>query len=488
MSTGPSAAGPAPRHVAGSATQGGGAEARIGLWDCISIIVGIVIGVSIFKVPGLIFSNVSGPWVGLAAWLLGGALSLIGALCYAELATAYPKMGGDYAYLTRAYHPAAGFLFGWGRLSAIQTGSMGALAYVFADYAVRLFGGSDADLKSQAVWFALGAVVVLTLINLLGVMFGKGAQNVLTAAKVLGLLGILVAGFLWGKGGAFTIGHPVKNPDFGFAMILILYAYGGWNDSALVAAEVREPRRNLPRALLLGTVAITVIYLLVNLAYLAGLGFDGIRNTWVPAADVLKPMLGEWGSKGMCLLVILSALGALNGVILTGSRVHAAVGADYRLFAALGRWHRRSGAPVWALITQGAVTILMILAVGTEAGRNAFDQALSALGAGKVPWEKYFGGFDTLVAGTAPVFWLFFLLSGVSVIVLRLRDRAVERPFRVPLFPVFPIVFCLTCGYMLYSSVTYAEQVSLFGLVPLAVGVPLYLLSGGPGSGTARGS
>ncbi len=461
-----------------AADQGGGLSARIGLWDCISIIVGIVIGVSIFKVPSLIAQNVVSPWVMLGAWLLGGALSVIGALCYAELATAYPKMGGDYAYLTRAYHPSAGFLFGWARLSAIQTGSMGALAYVFADYAVRLFGGQDAQVASYAAWLAGAAVVALTVLNLLGVVIGKTAQNVLAGLKVLSLLGILVAGFLWGKGGAFVVQKLVEKPDFGFAMILILYAYGGWNDAAFVAAEVRDPRRNIPRALLLGTAAITGIYLLVNLAYLVGMSFEGLRTTGTPAADVLKGALGEWGSKGMCILVMVSALGALNGTILAGSRVHAAVGADYGLFAALGRWHRRSGAPIWALLIQGAVAILMILAVGTEAGRNAFDKALSALGAGKVPWQKYFGGFDTLVAGTAPVFWLFFLMTGLSVFALREKDRGGDRAFVVPLYPLLPFAFCVMCLWMLYRSLIYAEQVALFGLMPLAIGVPLYFISG----------
>jgi len=457
-----------------AADQGGGVSAQIGLWDGVSIIVGIVVGTSIFKMPPSIFSNVSGPWVGLGAWLLGGALCVVGALCYAELATTYPHAGGDYAWLKRAYGSSSAFLFAWAQLVAVLTGSIGVMAYAFADYATKLTGGSP----SQAVGFAIAAVVSLSVVNLLGVVIGKGAQNVLTLAKVLGLLGIVVAGFFWGQGGAFTVEKPMGGPGFGLAMIFILYAYGGWNDAAFVAAEVRDHHRNIPRVLLLGTAGVMGIYLLVNLAYLVGLGFEGLRKAGqAPAADVLARMLGKGGANAMCILVMLSALGAVNGLILTGSRVFAALGADHRVFAMLGRWHPTRGTPVWSLVLQGLVAIVMILAVGTVAGRTAFDSALSSMGLGVVPWEDYYGGFETLVAGTAPVFWLFFLAVGLALFALREKDHGIGRPFTVPCYPLFPFVFCLTCVYMLHSSLTYAGWLSLFGLVPLALGVPLYFAS-----------
>jgi amino acid transporter len=444
------------------------------VWDAVSIIVGIVVGTAIFKTPQLVFMNVTGPWAGLGCWLLGGVLALIGSLCYAELATTYPRMGGDYVLLTRAFGRWVGFLFGWAQLAVILTGSIGTMAYAFADYACALWS-LDAG---WGVWLAVGAVVGLTLLNLAGVIFGKIAQNLLTVVKVLGLVGIVIAGFAWGGGVAAWAGEkPVTNPSFGLAMVFVLYAYGGWNDAAFVAAEVRDRHRNMPRALLLGTGGIMVIYLLVNAAYLWGLGFDRVRESSAPAADVLGLAFGERGAQGMSLLVMLSALGAMNGLIFTGARIYAGLGADHWIFGWLGRWNARRGSPVLSLLAQAAVTLLLIVVVGTAAGQAAVDGTLSAAGIGALPWAKYFGGFNTLVAGTAPVFWLFFLLTGIALFVLRIKDRGKVRPFSAPLFPLEPILFCAMCLYMLYSSVTYAGGLSLLGLVPLAIGLPLYGIS-----------
>ncbi len=446
--------------------------ARLGLGDAVSIIVGIVVGVSIFRASPLVFQNVSGPWMGLAAWGLGGVLSFIGALCYAELATTYPRIGGDYVYLSRAYGRWVGFLFGWAQLTVILTGSIGAMAYAFADYAVPLFGLAS----HWTAWLAVAAVTTLTLLNLCGVVFGKVMQNVLTLAKVLGLLGLMVAGLAFGSG-SWEPTQPISGPGFGLAMVFVLYAYGGWNDAAFVAAEVRHRDRNLPLALLLGITGITLLYLLINIAYLKGLGLEGLRGSSAPAADVLQNVVGPWGGKAIRLLVMISSLGAINGLIFTGARVYAALGADHRVFALLGRWNQRLGAPVWSLITQGVITLVLIMAVGTEGGRNTVDAGLRAIGLRGLPWEQYFGGFDTLVAGTAPVFWIFFLLTGVSLFVLRWKDPTRERKFKAPLYPLTPLVFCLMCGYMLYSSWTYAKGLSLLGFVPLALGLPLYLFS-----------
>ena len=447
--------------------------AQLGLWDAVSIIVGIVVGVSIFRVPAMIFSNVEGPWQGMGVWAIGGLLSLVGALCYAELATTYPRSGGDYVYLTRAYGPLVGFLFGWAQLVAILTGSIGAMAYTFSDYAVTLFE-SDASL---GVWLAVAAVLVLTLINLLGVVAGKTTQNLLTAAKVTGLVVIVAAGFLWGGSASLHASQPMEGPGLGLAMVFVLYAFGGWNDAAFVAAEVRNRQQNIPRALILGTSGITLIYLLTNAAYLFGLGFEGVRASAAPAADLLKNLIGEWGSTGMSLLVMISALGAINGLIFTGSRIYASLGNDYGLFAWLGRWHPRLGTPIWSLCTQSAVSVLLIAAVGTQFGRNAIDNVLIRIGLGSLPWQNYHGGFNTLVAATAPVFWFFFLLTGLSLFVLRVKDRHVRRPFSVPLFPIVPVVFCLTCTYMLFSSVMYARSLTLLGFVPVLLGLPLYVIS-----------
>jgi basic amino acid/polyamine antiporter, APA family len=447
--------------------------AELGLWDAVSVIVGIVVGVSIFKAPPTVFANVGTPWAGVAVWGLGGLVALAGALCYAELATTYPGSGGDYIYLTRAFGPLVGFLFAWTRLAVILTGNIAALAYVFADYGVKLFA-VDARL---AVWFACAAVVGLTLFNIVGLKTGKRLQNFLSALKVLGLGGLLVAGLVKGSASAWSVSQPVSGPGFGLAMILVLYAYGGWNDAVFVAADVREPKRNMPRALALGTLLIAGLYILVNGAFVSALGFAGIRGSQTPAADVLGLWLGDRGAAGMSLMVMVSALGAVSGLILAGCRLHASVGADYRLFAWLGRWNTRLNAPVSSLVTQALVSMLLIVIVGTETGRNAVDRSATSVWLPALPWKEYQGGFDTLVAGTSPLFWFFFLLTGISLFVLRYKDRE-PRAFPVPLYPVVPLIFIGASAYMLYASLAYAKALSLMGLVPLVVGVPLYVIRG----------
>jgi amino acid transporter len=450
------------------------ARPALGLWDTVSIVVGIVVGVTIFRAPPLIFANVSGPWVGIGTWLFGGLLSFVGACCYAELAAMYPRSGGDYVYLTRAYGRPVGFLFAWSQLAAILSGSIGAMAYVFADYAALFF-----ELPSAAaVWFAVAAVAALTATNALGLTLGKVTQNMLTAAKLMGLAAVLLAGFALGGGtGALAVERPMEGHGFGLAMVLVLYAYGGWNDAVFVASEVRDPQRNIPRALMLSIGLIATVYVLVNLAYLWALGFDGVRGSRGPAADVLGLALGPWGAKGMSLLVMISALGAVNGTILTGSRVVSRLGREHRLFSAFGKWNTRRGTPIWALAALGCVTMLLIGLVGTQLGRDTLDAVLGLLGQNKIPWDQYDGGFGALVTATAPVFWLFFLMTGVSLFVLRRKDRESKRPFSVPLYPIVPLLFCGMSAYMLYASIMHAWKLALLGVVLVLSGVPLYLFN-----------
>jgi APA family basic amino acid/polyamine antiporter len=453
-------------------------KAQLGLWDAVSIIVGIVIGSTIYKSPQLIMANVTSPAWGLGAWALGGALSLVGALCYAELASTYPRSGGDYVYLSRAFGPWCGFLFGWAQLAVILTGSIGMMAFVFGDYAVKAWEPPE-SVASREVWTALlaaAAVVALSVTNILGVVLGKWTQNLLSLLKVIGLGAIVVIGMKHGKNEILSGSAPAGPTSFGLAMIFVLYAYGGWNDAAFVAAEVRN-RRNIPRALLLGTALITVIYLAVNVAYLQALGFEKMRASGTVAADVGQMAFGDNASRAISVLVMVSALGAINGLIFTGSRVYSTLGAENSIFALLGRWSPRFGSPVWALLVQSVISVAMIAGVGTPFGRDAIDVGMERLGGEKMPWARYFGGFDTLLAGTAPVFWAFFLLSGLSLFALRQRDPDIERPFRVPLFPLLPLIFCGTCAYMLYSAIDYAKYVALIGAVPLAVGLPLYWIS-----------
>jgi amino acid transporter len=446
----------------------------LGLWDVVSIIVGIVVGTGIYETPPLILQQVSGPGVALLVWAVCGLLALVGALCYAELAAAHPRSGGDYVYLGRAYGPWVGFLFGWAQLAVILTGSIGMMAYVFADYAGRLWD-LDALGKTAA---AVAAVGGLSVLNLLGVVFGKVAQNLLTTAKVAGLGGILAAGFLWpsasaeGPPAAVIGGHG----SLGIALVLVFLTYGGWNDAAFVAAEMRDAPRNIPRALLVGTGAVTLLYVLVNAAYLRGLGFAAARDSHAIAAEVLQRPLGPLGERAMCVLVMVSALGAVNGLIFTGARVYSTLGADHALFSWLGHWSHRRRAPVGALVAQAVVCLGMIVAIGTPAGQEMANKLVTWLGAEPLDWEGH-GGFETLLKCTAPVFWLFFLLTGVSVFVLRERDGAASRPFRVPLYPYLPLVFCATCAYMLHSAVAYAGKFGLVGAGLLLLGLPLYEVS-----------
>jgi amino acid transporter len=446
-------------------------DARLGLGDAISLMVGIVVGASVYETPPEILRNVSSPWRGLGVWALGGALSLAGALCYAELASTYPGVGGDYIYLRRAFGPWLGFLFGWAQLVVVRTANLGMMAFIFARYAGTLWDLPD----ESAPILAVAAVAVLSVFNLLGVVLGKWVQNALSLAKVLGLAGIVAAGLCWGQPGAFHTGGAVTGPGFGWAMILVLFAYGGWSDAAFVAAELRRPR-DIPRILVLGTAAITLIYLAVNAAYIVGLGFDGVRTSKAVAAELLDQPLGAFAAKAMCVLVMVSALGSINGTIFAGARVYAALGADHPAFAWLGRWHPRSGSPPWSLVAQALISSAMIAAVSTVGGPSTSGPAVVPPGQ-----QSGLGGFEALLAGTTPVFWLFFLLTGVALFVLRRKDRRIERPFalRRPFYPLVPLLFCGTCLFMLYAALVFAGRLALLGVAPLLLGLPLYFLSGG---------
>jgi amino acid transporter len=314
------------------------------------------------------------------------------------------------------------------------------MAYVFAEYANQIWPQvTYRDLIGPIhLAYAGGAIVILTVVNLLGVREGKWTQNVLTTAKVLGLAAIVAVGFTHTAPSTAAIA-PTKPMDFGLsefglAMIFVLFTYGGWNEMAYVAAEVKEPRKNILRVLLVGTLAVTAIYVIVNLAFIHALGLEGTRNANV-AADVLRLGIGPLAGQAISLLICISALGAINGQIFTGSRIYYAMGQEHRLYAWLGRWNARRGTPVCSLLIQGAITLALAIWFGLT--RN---------------------GFERMVIFTTPAFWFFLMLVAVSVFVLRWRDAAVERPYRVPGYPVTPILFCLSSAFMVYSSVRFAIE------------------------------
>jgi len=466
-------------------------EPQLGLWDCISIIVGIVIGTTIFELPWLIFASVPNPWMGLGVWVFGGLLALIGGLCYAELATTYPRSGGDYVYLTNAFGSWVGFLFGWAQLAVILPASIGVMTFVFANFAANLMPVTtinEMGLRTEYLHAGVAgiAVILLTLVNVIGVTFGKVTQNVLTAAKVIGLTAILVSGFVWGEYRPADWQFPTTAQGLGWgslAIILVLYAYGGWNDAAFVAAEVRNRRRNIPLALILGIGAITLIYVLINAAYIFGLGFSlASRPGRLPALLLEKP-LGQLGAVAISIIVMTSALGAANGLIFTGARVYATLGADHRLFGWLGRWKPGGRPPVPALLLQSTITIAMLVALTTQQGHDSINSVLMQL-SDYLPFQmevstewKADKGFETLVSHSAPAFWLFFLLTGFSLFVLRDKNPHVQRPFSVPFFPLLPIIFCNMCVYMLYQSTIYVGWRVLFAVFLLIAGLPLYAIS-----------
>jgi amino acid transporter len=429
------------------------------LFDAICIIIGIVIGAGIFRSAPLIASSAGGAGWLIAGWVLGGLIALVGGLVFAELAVAYPRDGGEYVYLTRAYGSRLGLLYGWAQLWIVRPGNIGAVAFIFATYAQKLVHWGPE--KYALLLYAVAAITLTTLVNALGVREGKWTQNALTAAKVLGLAGVCLTVFFVSPAAATPIAPDdsaaTSGGGFTLAMILIMFTYGGWNDMPLVAAEVRDPRRNLVRALVLGAATITAIYLLVNMAFLYVLGYEGLARSEAVAADVLGRWLGEWGERAVSLLICVSCLGAINGMVLTGSRIYYAMGRDHRVFAPLGVWNARLGSPIRALLLQAAITLAVVIAFGRDAA-----------------------GFERMVIFTNPAFWFFFTLTGVSIFILRRSDAQTPRPFRVPLYPLTPIVFCLSCLGMLIASVKYCvENQSIeayWSIGVFAVGVVVCLL------------
>jgi len=425
------------------------------LFDAGAIVVGIIIGAGIFKTPALVAANSANEIMLLAAWLLGGVISLVGALTYAELATAYPNAGGDYHFLRRAFGANVSFLFAWARISVIQTGSIALLAFVFGDYLATLFylGPYSSPL------FAAAIVVALTALNASGLRQGTRVQNLLTYVEVLGLVFIALVGLAWATPPAPPAPDTTAAPAFGLAMVMVLLTYGGWNEAAYVSSEIRGFPRNVVRALLVSIGLVTLLYLLVNLAYLHGLGLAGMARSETVATDLLRGALGDTGARVVAALVVVSALTSINATMITGARMTYALGQDYTLFDRLGRWNVRAATPVNALVAQGLV-------------------ALALVGLGAATRQ----GFGTIVEYTAPVFWLFFFLTGVSLFLLRRREPATLRPFRVPLYPLTPALFCATCLYMLVSSLAYTGVGAVVGVVVLAAGIPLLILARGSNS------
>ena len=414
--------------------------------DAVAITVGIVLGAGIFRAPSLVAGGVDSGAMLMLVWAAGGVIALIGALCYAELASTYPSAGGDYHYLRRAFGGRLAFLYAWARLTVIQTGSVVILAYVFGDYMSEL---RPLGALSSAI-YAAAAVVGITFVNWLGVRQGTRAQNWLTLAEVAGLALVIVAGLLLVPEASAAPPSGERSMALGLAMVFVLLTYGGWNEAAYIAAELRGgPRRMVPMLMVsLGIIA--ALYLLANLAYLRALGLGGMAASEAVAADVMRAAFGVGGAALIALAVAVAALTSANATVLTGARSAYALGRDVALVRVLGRWDGASGCPRNALLAQGGLALLLV-------GVGAFAR----------------DGFELAVEYTAPVFWLFFLLVGIALFVLRRREPEVARGFRVPLYPVLPIIFCAANAYLLWSSLAYAGWGATIGVAVLASGAAL---------------
>jgi len=417
--------------------------------DAFAITIGIVVGAGIFRTPSLIAGASGSEFVMLAAWVVGGILSIVGALCYAELATTYPQAGGDYNYLRRAYGPRPAFLFAWARVSVIQTGSIALLCFIVGDYMGQLF---DLGPWSSAL-YAAGAVVLLTIVNWIGTRQGAAVQTWLTIAEIVGVLVIVVAGLMFAPTDIAPIPGSGGDSAIGLILVFVLPTYGGWNEAVYVTSEVRDAKKWMPRVLILSLIAIAALYVLVNLAYLKVLGLGGMAEHNAVAAEVMGRVFGPTGAMLMSVIVVAAALTSANATLITGARSVYAVGRDFPALGFIGRWDARSGTPRAAIVTQGVLALALV-------GLGAFAR----------------DGFEVAVEYTAPVFWLFFLLVGISLFVLRRRDPDLPRPFKVPLYPVLPLLFCATSAYLLYSSLAYTGRGALVGVAVLAIGGLLLLL------------
>ena len=424
-------------------------KASLSVFDACTMIVGLIVGAGVFGTPAIVAGAMGDETLVLAVWVAGGVFSIIGALCYAELVTAFPSAGGEYHFIQRAFGRSLAFLYGWARMTVIVAGSIAIFAYLFGDYLSRVVNLGE---YSSAIWAAL-VVLVLTAVNYRGIHEGKVTQNIFTVLEVGGLLLIIVAGLFLAAppappplAAAAGSGPWYMGAGVGTAMLFVLFTYGGWNDAAYISAEVRG-ERNMARALLIAISLVAVLYVLIALAYMKGLGLYAMARSDAVAADLLKAVWGTGGEKLISIMIAIAALTSVNGSIIVGARSNYALGKDWPIFGYLGRWHEASGSPRNAMVVQGVIAMALV-------GLGTFQKA----------------GFKGLVEYSLPVFWGFFMLVGIGLFVLRAKEPNAPRPFRVPLYPVLPAIFVCMCGYLLYSSLTYHGGHALVGLAVLAIG------------------
>jgi amino acid transporter len=417
----------------------------------------MVIGAGIFKTSPMVAASLASDHALYAAWALGGVLSFIGALCFAELASAFPDAGGDYHFLRLAYGRWLALSFAWSRFAVIHSGSMALLAFVFGDYLGQVVPLGP---YGSAV-FAAGAIGALVVVNLRGIRSGIGTQVGLMALVIAGLLA-LGAAAVWLVAHGVAPATPLSNPNttaerpaWGVALVFVFLAYGGWSDAATLSAEMRDARRGIVHALMGGLAIVAALYLLANWAYLQGLGLDGLAGSAAPAAALMRRAFGPLGELAIVGVVAVTSITVMNATLIAGARTTYAAARDLPRATPLADWDLSRGTPPGAVLALGGV-------------------ALALVGFGTVTR----GGFATMVDYLSPVYWFFLMLSGGSVVLLRRLRPEAPRPFRVPLFPLLPLLFVGCSAYLLWSSIAYVKSGAVVGVAVLVLGgVVLWPLS-----------
>ncbi|HEX7669131.1 MAG TPA: amino acid permease [Polyangiaceae bacterium] len=433
--------------------------------SAVMIIAGIVMGGGIFAFPPLVATMAGSVRWMFAAWVTGAVLSLIGALCYAELATLFPSAGGDYHFLTKAYGRDVSFFFAWARMTVVTTGAIALLAFIFGDHASRVLSlGSH----SSAIHASI-IVVALTGVNLLGLKESARAQNVMSLALIAGMAAVIMGGVLSPAGvsaagsasptaaaaATATAAVPAGVPPlFGTALLFVLFTYGGWNEAAYISSEVRGGPRSIVRVLVLSLGLVTLVYLSFVFALTTGLGFTQLAASRAPAADVTARAFGRFGEAAIGGLVALSALKSINATMLVAARTNYALGQDWTAFRFMSRWSGTRNTPIAAVLVTGGMSLALVLFASISKS-----------------------GVQAMVDFTAPVFWFFFLLTGIALFVIRRRSPELHRPFEVPLYPVLPAIFCMTCAFLLYRSLVFTmeNQSVRISLYVMAAGILVWL-------------
>lgn len=423
----------------------------LGCWDSVAIIIAIVIGVGIFRVPAEVAKYLISPNLIILVWLFGGLISLLGALCYAELSSSFPKTGGNYIYLRESYGQWAGFLFGWTELLVIRTGSIAAFSFIFAEYLQSFLSMKIHLIKPIAIFI----VLILSIINIIGLRYGKRVQDVFTIAKISALICIIVFGVISQKGDISNF-HAVPVtldrgifPLFGLALIPVLWTYGGWHENTFMAGETKNARKILPLALILGVFIITLLYVAMNFLYIYLIPPEEMANSNLIASDVLYILYGERGRKILEALVIISSVGGINAMIITGSRITYAMAKDNVIFRYIGEVNTKYGTPHRAIIINAIWTIVLII----------------------------LGTFNKLLFFTGILFWLFFALAVGGLFILRYKFPGIERPYKVWGYPLIPAIFILICIALFINTLIFYTFQSFIGLSLLVSGIPVYIIS-----------